>query len=275
MYDLISLQKDIESLEKSGEQTKIIGYSTLGREIKALFKGKENAPQIFMQGAIHAREWVCMPLCIQLFKEYKGECGLWCVPAVNPDGIQLCQYGLKDIDDAKLKNFLLKVNGNSSDFSLWKANINAVDLNVNFDAKWGSGQQNIKVPAPSNFIGPYPLSENESRALVQFAQQINFDLSISYHARGEVIYYGFEGINPDPQAVTTASKITGYPAIESTGSAGGFKDWFVLKNKKVGLTIEVGKDGVPYDRLEDYLPQIVRQNKDLCDALSQKLYDKR
>ena len=68
-----------------------------------------------------------------------------------------------------LKDFILLVNDGSTDFSYWKANANAVDMNVNFDAGWGKGVQNVFCPAPANFVGYYPNSEREVRSIIDFS----------------------------------------------------------------------------------------------------------
>lgn len=188
---------------------------------------------------------------------------------VNPDGAMLVQKGLDSVENAERRDFLYGING-GSDFSLWKANARAVDLNVNFPALWGTGRNNVDHPAPADYIGPYPLSESESRSLAQFTDKINPIYTVSYHARGRVIYYGFDGMNPDPDVVGIASSVTGYPAYTSHGSAGGYKDWFVLTKGRAGLTIEVGSDSTPYGELQKQLPSMLKENGGLLDALSRK-----
>ena len=51
---------------------------------------------------------------------------------------------------------------------LYKANANGVDLNVNFDAKWGSGESNLTTINDENYIGKHPFSESETKALRDF-----------------------------------------------------------------------------------------------------------
>jgi murein tripeptide amidase MpaA len=50
------------------------------------------------------------------------------------------------------KKLLYFVNG-SNDFTIWKANANAVDLNVNWDANFSKGALNINFPSSENYIG--------------------------------------------------------------------------------------------------------------------------
>lgn len=272
MYTVFDLNRDLSVLEKQGAKIFTVGYSELGRPIKGVFKGSADGPQILMQGAIHAREWVTAQLCLLLCEKYAGRCGLWCVPMSNPDGAMLAQYGLDSVGDAETRKFLYGVNGNAADFSLWKANARAVDLNVNFNALWGSGKSNITYPAPANYIGPYPFSESESRALAALTDRVRPRYTLSYHARGRVIYYGFDGLDPDPSVKYVASAATGYPAVTSEGSAGGYKDWFVLTAKRAGLTVEVGSDATPYAELQTELGQMLEQNSGLLEALCAEAY---
>ena len=268
MYTVSDLDKDLSTLESQGAKVFTVGYSRLGRLIKGVFKGATDGPQLLVQGAIHAREWVTAQLSVLLFERYSGSSGLWCVPMSNPDGVMLAQLGLDSVGDPETRDFLYKINGYSSDFSLWKANGRAVDLNVNFNALWGTGVNNVTYPAPGNYIGPYPFSESESTALAQFTDKVRPRYTVSYHARGRVIYYGFNGQNPDPSIPPLASFVTGYPAYTSEGSAGGYKDWFVLTTNRAGLTIEAGSEGTPYQDLQNELPSMLRQNDGLLDALS-------
>ena len=64
----------------------------------------------------------------------------------NPDGVALALGGLSSVKEPSRADFLRGLNG-GEDFSLWKANANGVDLNVNFDARWGAGIKNVFSPA--------------------------------------------------------------------------------------------------------------------------------
>ena len=89
MYTVSDLDKDLSTLESHGAKVFTVGYSWLGRPIKGVFKGATDGPQILVQGAIHAREWVTAQLSVLLFERYSGKCGLWCIPMSNPDGAML------------------------------------------------------------------------------------------------------------------------------------------------------------------------------------------
>ncbi|MDR2090723.1 MAG: hypothetical protein LBP62_03620 [Clostridiales bacterium] len=163
---------------------------------------------------------------------------------------------------------LIKINGYDRDFSLWKANVNAVDLNVNFDADWGTGIKNARYPAPENYIGPFPESEPETKALINITKEHDFSCVLCYHCKGEVIYYGYKNSTPSPALAAEISKATGYPLAESVGSAGGYKDWFTERFGKPAFTIEVGNEGLSYAELDGQFDAIYRQNERLTGIVN-------
>ena len=143
-----------------------------------------------------------------------------------------------------------------------------MDLNTNFDADWGTGSQNVRCPSTEDFIGFYPESEREVISLINFTRQVRPSLTISYHSKGEVIYYGFEGeseqnIERDRQIGEQLSLVTGYPLIFTENSAGGYKDWCIRTLKIPSYTIEVGDETLEHPIDEEYLPEIFEQNKDI------------
>lgn len=269
MYDLTNLQEDLNILYAQGAEVFDIGYTLLGRPIPCVFKGSKEGGQVLVHASIHAREWVTTPLVLEMMKNYNGKGGIWCVPMVNIDGVLLCQQGLKSIGNQSLEKFLLDVNNSSFDFSLWKANARAVDLNVNYNARWGEGAQNITYPAPANYIGQYPFSEAENIALRLLTERVKPSVTLSYHARGNVIFKGFSCLDPHKEGAQLISNATDYPLLDSFDSTGGYKDWYVATFQKLGLTIEVGDNDIPYDKLIDYLPSIYDKNKDVLDIASQ------
>ena len=225
---------------------------------------------MLVEGAIHAREWITAPLLVKMVEYYATKTftgGMYFIPLSNPDGVKLALEGLDAIPESR-HQFLLDVNYGSNNFSLWKANINAVDLNVNFDALWGQGTQNVRYPSSANFIGYEPNSEPEVQALINFTNQVRPDITLSYHTKGEVIYYGFETLSPaqlrrDYLIATELSAVNGYPVIKTEGSVGGYSDWVSLNLGVPAFTIEVGNPSIPHPITEQYLNTIFEQNKDV------------
>ena len=271
MYLYSDLLKDMNALARFGKVFSI-GKSFLHRDLWAVRFGE--IPEVLIFGAIHAREWITAPLIVEMAKSFAKNLDektafllndggrklkytdIAFVPMVNPDGVELCQRGLASVP-VRLRKELLLTNG-KTDFSLWKANANAVDLNVNFDAKWGTGAQNVFNMAPENYIGKKPFSESETRAIANFAKKST--VAVAYHTKGEVIYYGFDGHNADKTWADKFGKELGYAVETSEGSAGGFKDWFVQENLGVGLTFECGDDNLKHPIDMCTLPTLLQQH---------------
>ena len=84
----------------------IIGYSQLGKPIYAFHVGSYLGPQIIVEGAIHAREWITSLLLIEIVKYYSEltiqDGGFYFIPLVNPDGVQLALDGVDFISSNNL-----------------------------------------------------------------------------------------------------------------------------------------------------------------------------
>lgn len=267
-YDVVALNSDLDVLRSQGANVFDIGVTELGRPIPCVFKGDRSGEQVLIVATTHAREYITTPLVIEMMKNYKGSGGVWCVPMLNIDGAMLCQFGLQSVEGAENRDFLLNINGGSQDFTLWKANARAVDLNVNFNADWGGGEQNVTYPAPANYIGEYPVSQSENVALRALTLRVQPKVMLSYHTRGEVIYWGFGCNRKHYDEALLIGSATGYPVLESLGSAGGYKDWFVATTPYLGLTIETINASVNYPIPLDLLPQAYEQNKNVLNVAS-------
>ncbi|MDE6058704.1 MAG: hypothetical protein K2G44_01540 [Clostridia bacterium] len=220
----------------------VIGKSVLGRELFAFFVGDRSGKIGICQYAIHAREWITAHLALEHIRRgVKG--GVWFIPLMNPDGALLATEGLESVESEERRAFLARF---KCDFSLWKANAEGVDLNVNFPAEWGTGRSNVHEAAPANYIGELPLSAPESRALAEFTISACPDYTISWHTKGEEIYWRFH--QPfrracrDKRLAKRLSRLTGYPLRQVPYSAGGYKDWCVQKLKIPAFTVEAGSD---------------------------------
>lgn len=266
------LTQSLEGLQTlSGVDTTVVGYSLLGYPIYSFHVGNYSGKQILIEGAIHAREYITAVLLIELVKYYANQPldgGIYFIPLSNPDGVRLVLDGVSGFPCQNLRQFLLLVNNNNTDFSLWKANANAVDLNVNFNALWGGGRQNVFCPAPENFVGYYPNSEREVLALINATTNIQPALTLSYHTRGEVIFYGFEVLTPgellrDSAMAQQLANATGYQPIRTQNSTGGYSDWVSLNQRVPAFTIEVGSPTTPHPIGIQYLPQILQANQNI------------
>lgn len=201
----------------------VIGYSCQGREIYAFHLGSEACAQFIAVYAVHAREWITARLALRHIKTGLQRGGGWVIPLLNPDGALISQTA----------------------YPLWKANARGVDLNCNFDADWGSGRLNTKIRGGENCMGDYPFSEAEASALRDFTLRIRPYVTLSFHTKGEEIYWEYGG-KGDKNGVELLEKITGYTAKRIYGSAGGYKDWCIQKLNIPAYTIECGSDSLAH-----------------------------
>ena len=251
---------------------RIIGKSVLGRNIYAFKVGNGN-PIGIAQYAIHGREYITAKLALRHLEVGVAQGTLWVLPLTNPDGALLSEIGLKSIHSAALKRKLIEING-SENFSLWKANARGIDLNVNFDAKWGKGKQNVYIPSSENYVGIKPFSEIETRVLKKFTLEISPDYTVSYHTKGGEIYWKFgNSTHTCPLSKRLAevlSQTTGYPLCEAEGSVGGYKDWCLEHLRIPSFTIEVGKDEWQHPLGEEALPELIEKNQEAIYRLSEE-----
>ena len=253
----------------------VIGYSLLSEPIYASHVGSYEGKQAIVQCAIHAREYVTSFLGVELARYAASTLingGAYFVYDVDPDGVRLVLDGSDFLSCTVQRDFLIAANGGRADFSLYKANANAVDLNTNFDAKWGGGAQNRRCPSSESFIGYYPMSEREVNALATFTEKIRPDVTASYHTKGEVIYYGFEGqseasLSRDKEKAALLAAVTGYTPVLTRNSTGGYKDWCIEKYDIPSFTIEVGAPDLAHPLNDSILPELFEQNKEVLSVL--------
>lgn len=263
-YDV--LENNITGLKKRYPfiDISIIGKSVENRNIYAIKLGKGDR-KVFINGGTHACEWITVPLLMKWIEEvchiyvcdgmvygrYIQELfkysTIYIVPMVNPDGIELQIKGISPNSSRYME--LVMWNNGKQDFSKWKANIMGVDLNRNYDARWDEykrveKESDIAGPWFELYSGPYPESEPETYAIANYTRQEKFDMVLSYHTQGEVIYWDFEDMSSiqAKEMALRLSKASGYyldiPARNA--SYAGYKDWFIKEFKKPGYTIECG-----------------------------------
>lgn len=238
----------------------IIGRSFFGLPIFYAAVEKTERPKIIFQYAIHGREYITSYLCLKQIEDFVsfGKRGkAYFIPLVNSDGVAIACGGSP----------------------LYKANGRGVDLNVNFDARWGTGAKNRRTRGEENFIGAYPFSEPESIALRDFTLKVMPDATVSYHAKGEEIYWEFfqEGrlrkINL--KLAKAVAEVTGYTIKSTPDSAGGYKDWCADKLKIPSLTVEVGADSLEHPIGVERLDEIYLKNRGVVNEVVNALTEKR
>ena len=258
--------------EGAKSEKRIIGRSLFGRDIFAVKVG-EGKPVGIAQYAIHGREYITTELAFAHYERGVSKGSLWILPLVNPDGALLSQKGLQSVEKEEDKARLVKWN-KGDDFSLWKANGRGVDLNVNFPACWGEGTKNSKRVGGENYIGAYPFSERETLALKNFTEEITPDYTVSYHTKGEEIYWYFhqprKACIRDFSLAKTLSKSTGYPLVYAGNSVGGYKDWCIQSLGIPSFTVEVGQETFSHPLGEEALEDILTKNRFALYQLSKE-----
>ncbi|HEY8346556.1 MAG TPA: M14 family zinc carboxypeptidase [Symbiobacteriaceae bacterium] len=236
-----------------------IGNSVLGRSIPVVRLGT-GPKEVHYCGAVHGEEWITAVLLMKFIEQYAAayaageqigqfhiptlfrQTSLWVVPMVNPDGVEL---SLRGIDPSNpYYDLVVEANGGSLNFRTWAANIRGVDLNDQFPANWErEAQRGVQRPAPRNYAGTGPLTEPEAIALADFTRAHDFRLVIAWHSQGQVIYWGYEGMEP-PESEWIANlfaDVSGYQPIRTIQSWAGYKDWFIQDWRRPGFTVEVGR----------------------------------
>ena len=233
-----------------------IGCTENGALIPYFAVCKTVRPVVLLQYAIHAREYITTYIGMMQAAHFAatGRRGkAYFIPAVNPDGIAEALYVDK----------------------LYKANARRVDLNVNFDARWGGGEKNVREKSAANYIGEFPFSENETQALRDFTLSVRPDMTVSYHSKGEEIYWEFfqgrKEWERDRLIAQAVSRATGYPLKSAGVSCGGYKDWCIEKLGIPALTIEVGSDSLSHPIGKEFAEEIFNKNRDVVNVLTEML----
>jgi len=251
-----------------------IGHSRMGRPIHCLTIG-QGERTILVNASHHANEWITTVILLKFLEEcaqsyqnafYAGlpewakNVTLHCIPMVNPDGVDLVT-GF--IDKSRIAYSDAKILSENQSFpDDWKANILGVDLNSNYPANWELAKKfkfakGYTNPGPRDYVGAAPLSEPESCAMAAYTKMWGFDLTLSLHTQGEVIYWKYGNHNP-PGAAELAkrlAKVSGYELedVPDYSSHAGYRDWFIETFNKPGFTIEcgVGENPLPIEDFEN------------------------
>ncbi|MGM9950229.1 MAG: M14 family metallopeptidase [Lysinibacillus sp.] len=259
-YDYEMMRNDLQQLQAIYPFLQIapIGSSVLGNEMPEVLVGQGDK-RVHYNGSFHANEWITTPVIMTFLNDYalsltnqntlRGvvtsllyeQTSLSIVPMVNPDGVNLVLNGPPE--EEPYRNNVIEWNDGSMDFSGWKANINGVDLNDQFPAEWEKERErNPKTPGPRDYGGESPLSQPESIAMAELTRRRDFARVLPFHTQGEVIYWGFENLQPPENEVLAEEfgRVSGYTPEETVDSYAGYKDWFIQDWRRPGFTIELG-----------------------------------
>ena len=246
---------------------RVLTDTRYGRTVRSLVIGK-GGRQVLFCAAHHANEWITATVLLQFAEELAQAIAsggkIWGVPAkniyelvtvhlvpmVNPDGVDLVTGGIVPGTAEYEKALELSQNYPAIPFPRgWKANLNGVDLNLQYPAGWLQAReikfsQGFTRPGPRDYVGRAPLDQQESRALAEYTDEIDPRVVAALHTQGQVIYWQYADYDvPGARALAEEfARISGY-SLEDTpyaSSFAGYKDWFIKRYRRPGFTIEVG-----------------------------------
>ena len=242
-----------------------ITQTDFGRPVDLMVMGQGERKVIFT-AAHHANEWITTPVLLKFTEDLataleSGEkifgipaqtlvkaSTIYIVPLVNPDGVDLVTGAAGPAEVARAARFA--ENYPQIPFpDGWKANLNGVDLNLQYPAGWLRAReikfaQGFTRPGPRDYVGRAPLTQPEVKALLLLTEAVDPDLVLAFHTQGEVIYWQFGGINVPGAAVMGQefARLSGYELADTPEESAyaGYKDWFIQRYRRPGYTIEAG-----------------------------------
>ncbi|MFE5327105.1 M14 family zinc carboxypeptidase [Embleya sp. NPDC056575] len=223
--ELVQLAKDHPDIAK----TVSIGKTVLGQDILAVKVTKNvrtspdgSKPAVLYMSNQHAREWITPEMTRRLLHHYVDGYGtdaeatqlvadneLWFVISANPDGYDWTFQTGQRLWRKNLRD-------NNGDGVITAGD--GVDLNRNFDYKWGYDNEGSS-PDPLNetYRGPAPSSEPETRALEGFAGHIKAKFVVNYHSAAQLILYGVGSQvatpSPDDEIMIALAGDDAHPAV--------------------------------------------------------------
>ncbi|XP_065220168.1 carboxypeptidase B-like [Planococcus citri] len=260
MADVHGFMDYLASARSSQVSVHTLGESVEGRPIKMIkiSSGKPNASAFWIDGGIHAREWIAVASVSYIINELVEnrdsldkelqDTDFYIVPLLNPDGYEYSHESER----------------------LWRKNRRrnlgafcvGTDLNRNWDYEWG-GSGSSKFPCQEIYAGSGPLSEPETKAVANFIlnNESKFKGFVTFHSYGQYILYPWgyaKRLPPDAEDLDRVGRIAAAAMKQAGGSsysvgnsaallyaaAGGSDDWAKGAAKiKYTYTIELRDTG--------------------------------
>ena len=258
---LVSDAKNLERMYPEIIKTRSIGKSVEGRDIVLIEFGK-GEKKIFVCGTHHAREYISttyLMYAIDRFcymyetrinatdydiKKILDNVTFCIVPMVNPDGVNLVQNGLSAVKEPEKVLAMKITEGKENGYRAWKANINGVDPNWNYDKDWRKEREKISSPASTGYNGEAPFSEPETRAVAEYVDAHSFEAFLTMHTQGKLLYWA-EDISSPTNLGEKVRRDTGFSLIREdtpeklNGVGGSFFDYVFRKYGKATMTVEL------------------------------------
>lgn len=197
-----------------------LGTTHQGRPILALAIGRgagdRKKPAALLNGAHHGNEPLSATFVLDAIRHLLSRQGqdaqvdrwldeftIWCVPMVNPDGL----------NHFRVTKRSGRKNGRDNDGDGKHEPDEGVDLNRNYPFRWGAlreGGSSSRMTQRS-YRGPSAASEPETQAMIRLAESERFVAAISYHVGTAVVIAPYtidHVVNPTPnEAWTVAAEL--------------------------------------------------------------------
>ncbi|CAB3387113.1 Hypothetical predicted protein, partial [Cloeon dipterum] len=196
-----------------------IGSSIEGRPLKMIkITGAKAGPKpaFYIDGGIHAREWISPASVSYIIQElvenrekyaFADSIDFYIVPVVNPDGYEYTHNGMR----------LWRKNRKDAQ----KGRCAGTDLNRNFGYKWG-GAGSSRDPCQEIYAGSGPFSEPETQAIRNFVSSLGTRVRgyVTFHSYGQYILYPWGYDKKVPPDYTDLDRI-GKMAAKKMREVGG------------------------------------------------------
>ncbi|KAH8256215.1 hypothetical protein KR026_010913, partial [Drosophila bipectinata] len=190
--DIMKYLKDLAWVHRNRIHLRDVGRTYENRKLQMVVisngDGRPNKRAIFIDAALHAREWLCPITALyvihQLIVDYEVNSYLldeydWVLlPLANPDGYEYSR---------NLENFWRTNRSPNNEYCY------GTNLNRNFNISWGEGYPDLKDPCSDHFAGSKPFSEIETRTVRDIMHELvqtNRGLMyLSLHTANQSIFY--------------------------------------------------------------------------------------
>ena len=256
-----------------------------GRPVDLMVMGRGER-KVILSAAHHANEWITATVLLRFAEELaqaledggrifgvpaatlRDAATIYIVPMVNPDGVDLVTGAIEPGSSQYERARVMAERYPAISFpDGWKANLNGVDLNLQYPAGWLLARdikfaQGFTRPGPRDYVGRAPLTQPEARALADLTEEVDPDMVVAWHTQGQVIYWQFGNIQvPDARRYAEEfARLSGYTPEDTPFASGfaGYKDWFIQNFRRPGYTIEagLGENPLPLEQFD----QIYKDN---------------
>ncbi len=273
----------------------------------------------YIDGGNHSRETVNPPIVLRMVEDYArdyynngyikefnlqqilNDSVLHFIPLPNPDGFDLVKQGLASVETTKGLNAIKSVG--DTNYTNYKANLRGVDLNRNFPSVhfnlekkqwediWGKYPSWLDRSEPGGefYSGPYPASEVETVAIMDYLIRYDFRQYLTFHSRGNLTYwhkyfYTAPYNNQTRKFAEIINSVNGFTVagLSSGRGSGYFSDYTAGMTYKPTVTVETTASGsvLPtirskYQRVYDnirHLPLHLREEGEKTGYHDYKLY---